>query len=244
MSEKSPDSLPQKMSGDYVHATVKAVLSAIPVGGGLVTELLELIIQPPLCKRRDVWLAGVHERLKALEAQRGLNLVSLSQNESFVSAVLQAIPAALRTHQEEKLEALRNAVLNVAVGSCVDDNEVTYFMRLVDELTALHIRVLTYLSNADVVLKEAASKHPNGLLSRGNHRLVPVVFVFPDYVGREGLYDQVCDDLMQRGLTEGNDLGVRSEPNTSHEPHADYIGGPSAQLSKLGCSFLSFLKEP
>lgn len=39
-------------AGDYVHTTVKGLLSSVPLVGGAVTELFNLVISPPLEKRR------------------------------------------------------------------------------------------------------------------------------------------------------------------------------------------------
>ena len=49
-----------------------------------------------------------------------------------MSVVLQATQAALRTHQAEKLEALRNAVLNVAAGKGPSDDMQMVFLSFID----------------------------------------------------------------------------------------------------------------
>ncbi|HTS57938.1 MAG TPA: hypothetical protein VMH03_10335, partial [Terriglobales bacterium] len=46
--------------------------------------------------------------------------------------VLQATQIALRTHQEEKLEALRNAVVNSTSGQVLEDDVRAVFLNLVD----------------------------------------------------------------------------------------------------------------
>ena len=45
-----------------------------------------------------------------------------------VSATIQAIRAAISTHQREKLGALRNAVLNVALSKTADEEKQIFFL--------------------------------------------------------------------------------------------------------------------
>ena len=112
--------VPIQSKGDVAHTLAKAGLSAIPVVGGPAVELFQYLIQPPLEKRRGEWMAQVGEKLQELEA-KGLKLDELQKNEEFVSAVMHASQIALRTHQAAKLDALRNAIINVAKGQAPDE---------------------------------------------------------------------------------------------------------------------------
>jgi hypothetical protein len=47
---------------------------------------------------------------------QGFDFRQLSANDSFVSAVIETTQSALKTNASEKIEALRNAVLNIAMG--------------------------------------------------------------------------------------------------------------------------------
>ncbi len=47
----------RRSAGDVVHAVTKAGLSAIPVAGGPAVELFQFVVQPPLEKRREAWMA-------------------------------------------------------------------------------------------------------------------------------------------------------------------------------------------
>jgi hypothetical protein len=89
-------------------SVILASISAAPIVAPSAAELLSLAIAPPLDKRRDRWLESLATRLKKCEVR----LESLGEDPAVVSTILYATQAALRTHQEEKLEALRNAVSN------------------------------------------------------------------------------------------------------------------------------------
>ncbi len=148
--------LPQPTVGDWNHASVKAGLSLIPIVGGAAAELFALVIAPPLAKRRDKWLQSVEERLKKLESKvAGFKVEALANDEIFVTTMLRATQEALRTHQEEKLEALRNVVINTALHNTVDETKQQFFLSMVSELDGLDLLVLGVLS--DVI--KARGKH-------------------------------------------------------------------------------------
>jgi hypothetical protein len=69
-------------------------------------------------------------------------LENLQQNEQFISAVIQASQIAMRTHEAEKLAALRNAIVNLAQGQSVDDTLLQILLSHIDSLTEMHIRLL------------------------------------------------------------------------------------------------------
>jgi hypothetical protein len=132
---------------DLATAAVKSLLSAIPVAGGAAAELFGLL-NIPLAHRRETWFQDLADRLAELESHiSGFRLDTLVDNEQFVSATMQATQAALRTHQQEKLEALRNAVLNCAVQQAPQDDYQTVFLALIDRFSPGHLRLLKSFRN-------------------------------------------------------------------------------------------------
>ena len=55
---------------------------------------------------------------------------------------MQASQAAIRNHQSEKREALRNAVLNAALPNAPEESIQQLFINQVDTFTVWHIRLL------------------------------------------------------------------------------------------------------
>lgn len=147
--EPSRKPLPQPTFEDVEHAGQKGLVSMIPIIGSAGAELLGLL-SSPVAARRDAWLEDLERRLRELEATvEGFRFEKLRQNEQFVSATLQATQVALRTHQTEKREALRNALLNVAVAreDLPPDDLQFIFLNLVDRFTPTHLQILSYISN-------------------------------------------------------------------------------------------------
>ena len=83
-------------------------------------------------KRFSDWCEELRLRLNDLgQKVDGLTPETLANDEAFVSAFAQATQSALRTHLKEKLDALRNAVLNVAVKMAPGDDLQTAFFTLI-----------------------------------------------------------------------------------------------------------------
>lgn len=214
--------VPEQSAGDVAHSVVKAGLSAIPVLGGPAIELFQNVVQPPLEKRRAAWMAQVGEKLQELE-KKGLDLEKLQENEQFISAVMYASQFALRTHKKVKLEALRNAVANIATGQAPEEAMQHIFLNFIDTLTELHIQILQ--------LFQAPSPPPNmsmgGLSSVLEHNM-------PEMSGRRELYDQFWKDLYSRGLVNTDSLQVTMTGN----------GLGQKRTTGIGDAFLSFILEP
>ena len=145
MIEDDKYKVPKPNIEDTAHTLARAGIGSIPVLGASATELFNQVIVPPLEKRRIKWMEDVAEALKKLEKKKQISFEELSQNESFISAVLNASQAALKTNQKEKLKALRNAVINSALSSSTDEDTQQIFLNLVDSFSEWHLRLLKFL---------------------------------------------------------------------------------------------------
>lgn len=214
--------LPAQSRGDVAHSIAKAGLSSIPVVGGAAVELFQNVVQPPLEKRRSAWMAQVGGKLQELE-QKGLNLETLQENEQFISAAMYASQLALRTHKEEKLAALRNAVANIATGQAPEEAMQHLFLNFVDTLTELHMQILK--------LFQAPVPPPN--MSMGGLSRV-LEYKIPEMHGRRDLYDQLWKDLYTRGLVNTDGMHTTMTGN----------GLGQKRTTALGDAFLGFISEP
>ena len=136
---------PKSDKGDVAHTLAKAAVSAVPYIGGPAAELFNLVIVSPLEKRRQAWMEKVADALRLLESRQGLNLEELQTNDTFVNVLIQASSIALRNHQKEKIEALKNAVINSALGINMREEFQLPFIRYIDELIPPHLLLLKYL---------------------------------------------------------------------------------------------------
>jgi hypothetical protein len=222
VTEKPRVPTPKASGKDIAHAAGRAVLSAIPFAGGAAVEVFQHVIQPPLEKRRIEWMNDVGERLNKLEDE-GVKLESLSDNEQFVSAVMSASQVAIRTHQAEKLEALRNAVENVARGQAPDEALQHLFFGFVDTLVPLQIQMLK-LFQAPPLMDGISMGGLSLVLERS----------IPSLRGHRDIYDQFWRDLYARGLVNTDGLHTTMSGN----------GLSQKRTTSLGDQFLRFITRP
>ena len=144
LDEPSRQPLPSEPTlEDHRYAVIKGGLSALPLVGCALAEEMGLLLMAPLTRRRDDWWADVARRVLYLEGKvQGFRFENLGDNEQFVSAMIQATQSAARTHRNEKLEALRNAVLNIALGHNPGEDLQAIFLNLVDSFTPVHLELL------------------------------------------------------------------------------------------------------
>src|SRR5258708_825176 len=113
---------------------------------------MSMVLVPAIARRRDTWLKDLADGLEQLEKRvDSFKIKKLQNNEAFVSAVLDASRAAISTHKEDKREALRNAVLNIALGRGPHEDEAEMFLRCIEEFTPWHIRILACLDDSEAM---------------------------------------------------------------------------------------------
>jgi hypothetical protein len=211
---------PKASADDVAHTIVKAAISAVPAAGGPAAELMTLIFAPPLEKRREKWLGKLADAVNEILGKvADLTPEKLSQNDAFITTALHAGQIASRTHEVEKLTALRNAVVNSVLPGAPDDALQQIFLEHVDALTPWHLRILAYFDNP----QEWASHHnihfPQWTAGAPSQALEIAI---PELTGRRQFYDVICASLERRqllgsgihGMMTGQ--GMLAQRTTSH----------------------------
>jgi hypothetical protein len=191
-----------------------------------------LAIAAPLARRRDDWLESVAVRLLELQERvEGFTVEDLADNEQFVSTVMQATAAAIRTHQGEKLEALRCAVVNSALGIPIDDAQQQMFVSFVSDFTEWHLRVLELFQDPPGWAARNGVRFPSRSMGARAHVLEDA---FPQLIGHREFYDQVVRDLHSRGLFATDLL------------HGSLTGSGMMQsvVTETGARFLQYIHGP
>jgi hypothetical protein len=221
-----------KTAGDVAYQVTRAGLGMVPVAGSPMQVAFENIFTEPLAKRRQEWLetlAGVVSELQ--EKVAGLTPEKLAENPAFVSLSLHASQMALRTHQKEKLAALRSAVFNSALPGAIDETLQMVFIRLVDEFTPVHLRMLAVLNDPVEWMKRENVRNPDwgmgGISTVIEHCL-------PDLRGQKELYSQIFKELYADGLLTSQSLGVTMTGSSMVRSHT----------TEFGKKFLGFITKP
>ena len=225
--------VPKPSVRDHALNIVKGLISSAPVpfASGVAAEIFSIIITPPLQRRWEEWAESIAEGLVQLQEKvDGFSLEDLSENESFVTVVLKATHLAVRNHQQEKVEALRNAVLNSALPGAPEDDLQLVFLDLVDTLTPWHLRVLKLF---DDPLKWADQNQRTVPIGMGMASTGQVLLqAYPELNGKGEFQAKIIKDLSTYGLAE-----IPSAMMTSRGAH-------ESRTSGFGKQFLQFLTTP
>lgn len=246
-SNKSSNDLPRAGAGDAAHTLVKAGLSAIPFAGGPASELFNAIIAPPLSKRRDKWLIELADALRTLEARvEDLHVDELGSNDAFVTTVIHASQIAIKNHQLEKIEALRNAVLNAALSTDPGEDLLLVFLGLVDTLTVLHLRILDVLHDPEKWFEQVRSDLPEEIHREGVTEMYayPTELVLPQFEQRRTMYEQLVRDLHSRGLVERGDISSIAGMRKEGRAYVRFSLRQESGATDMGREFMRFISDP
>lgn len=234
MATEDPTKMPTNRAGEFGLVAVRAVASLIPFAGGPAAEVLGAIIAPSVQRRTTEWLEGIARGLADLEAQIAeVTHERLAQSEEFTTAFLHASQVAVRTHQREKRDALRNAVLNVAAGRAPSEDLQILFFYAVDALTPSHLQLLRYFddpgqwpTNGQLPPNFVVNTTVGDMLERA----------IPDLRQQRQWYGLLYDDLARRGFVE-------QDQQVMH-----MVGGLGVCFARrttyMGRQFLEFITSP
>ncbi len=217
---------------EKAHRVARIIIGAVPILGGAGVEIFNSIIDTPMNERKVQWMNQVGNALNDLIEKGVLTEQGLQHNETFITTVSQASMLAIRSHQREKLEALRNAVLNVAVGQGPEEDMRQLFLNFIDVCTVTHIRLLSLMSGPELWGQKHKVEFPSSWSMGGITQAIE--HAFPDLRGKEQIYKVIWDDLYQRGLINTQGLGT----TMSRE------GILASRTTELGSNLIDFLSEP
>lgn len=226
------DDLPQESVGDELHRVARAGLSMIPGLGGPAVEFFNRLLAAPIQQRRDTWLNELAERVTKLEQEGRINVDDLQNNDEFVSTVMQASQVAIRNHQQEKLDALRNAVLNTALNAYPDDMRREFFVNMIDRLTTQHLLLLRFFRDPGGWFQLHGKRVPKFNSSSSPYMLLTKYS--PPWKEQEALLEPLTKELHEYGLCTLRSVMI----NMSAE------GALQKSTTELGDEFLQFIAEP
>ena len=195
---KKLELLEEGNSEDKNYNAKKALVSIFPYIGPLLVPFVENYAQEPYRQRLHDFLKELAKKLSILEQQIDALIFN---NPAFQTSLIKAIPIAVREHQQEKLEALRNAVLNSAIPNSFKDDIQAMFLRWIDEFTVSHIRLLRMLHYID------------------NYNEKEFLANLPDLEEDRTFYNQILLELSGKGLIKLREIYQTFE----EEPPAIYF---------------------
>jgi hypothetical protein len=189
---------PEPDARDKIHTLIINLVSPIPYASPLISQ----IMKSPVEKRLHEFNQLLTERLNTLMQIVGdLTSEKLSQNESLITTIQEAYRQAETVYQEEKREALCNAVLNTALPHAPEETKQRIFMRWLDEMSVWHLRILRLFDGS-----RFADLHFD--LNQNDWRLNiyidqlgnKIEDIYPELQNQSQLYMQIMSDLHARAL--------------------------------------------
>lgn len=198
----------------------KTVVSVIPVGGTLITEIYDAVKGNTLAKRQEKWQNALEERISELE----VTLDDIGNNEVFTTALVRATELAMKTASEEKMQYLANAVVN-SLNPNLDEEKAVIFLDILGRYTVSHIKIIYFFNKPTRFDGVSADYYSMGSPSSVLFQVHPELDNY--------LFDKVFNDVYSDGMVSTNQL------NTSMTGH----GMVSKRTTKLGDDFLSFILD-
>jgi hypothetical protein len=224
---------PGKSTGrEIVERVVEAGLGSIPVAGAALAVTFVTALSWRLEQRREKWFTELAEAVEELGERVDLfDFETLAENDLFVDAVMTATRTIEHTHQEEKIRALRHAVLNWVAPEAPDADTQAIFFNFVDRFTPSHLRLVTLWDDPPAWFNSHGLTPPEaGFIGT---RTATVDAGLPEMRGRKDFYLLVASELGSAGMLTANLSGSVS---------------PSALLDRLttdfGRQFVRFISPP
>lgn len=216
---------------EKTHRVIRSAMSAVPVLGGTLVEVFNSLIESPMAKRKTEWMLQVTEAINYLFEKGIVTEEGLQQNDRFFTTLMHASSAALKNHEKEKLEALRNAVINSALPDAPDDTMQQIFLNLIDSCTSWHIVLLKLFQSPVEWARNSGHKFP----SWGSGGISTVIEnAYPVLQGQRDLYHLVWQDLYRSGLINTDSVGATMT----------VTGMLAKRTTPIGDCFVEFISRP
>lgn len=224
---------PSKGTGrEIVERVTEAALGSVPVVGNALAVAFVTALGWRLEERREKWFTQLAEGLEELRGLVGdLDLDAMVNSDAFTDAVVSATRTVEHSHQEEKIVALRNAVLNSALVGAPDADTQAIILSLADRFTPSHLRLVTLWDDPPAWFNSHGLPRPEA--GYVTSRTVTVEAALPEMRGRQDFYLLVAEELSSAGMLTASLKGSVQPPSLM-----------SRLTTQFGRQFVQFISPP
>jgi hypothetical protein len=133
----------------------RAIVNLVP-GGSSVDVLLTAAMETKFKTRMAQLVTEVSNRVDALD--QDLVDAEFVRSEEFQTLLIRALEAMKTTHQRDKLAAFANVLVCCTLKANSDDVQKERYLLLLNELTSVHIAVLSQFREREAQLKKPNSQ--------------------------------------------------------------------------------------
>lgn len=149
-----PREILKPTKGDAIHTGIQGTLASIPMAGGALSTIFSFGAKSPLTVRRDNFIISLDDRIKKLEKDGKVSSKYLLLDDNFLDVAAQALPIAIQNSSPEKINALRNAIINTALQIEIDKDSKFIYLNFINELTQTQIMILKIFINPGEYIEE------------------------------------------------------------------------------------------
>ncbi|MDR1165394.1 MAG: hypothetical protein LBO66_05900 [Deltaproteobacteria bacterium] len=218
-------------------ALLKGALGIIPIAGATCSELLGYFLQRPLQRRQEQWFEFIGQSLEDVIERLG-TLEEIISNDNFIDMAIKATKIALTTTKQEKINALKNAVLNSTINNNFDEIKQQVFIALLDQFNEYHIEFLKLLDGQMERVKEINFNNYDGSYMLNPNFFHLIAKIFPNLDQKEDFCKIIMNDLFYKNLTTTQSYDF---PLTNDNYDHFVVGN---RTTTIGKEFLNFISEP
>lgn len=204
-------------------AKIFAAAHLDPLSATAASQIIDSVFRTPYEKRKaEVTEDQILVLQEAVNRRPNLTTEDIEKHDTFISASIRAAQIGFNTHEQEKREYLRNALLNVLLGTTADETKQQIFFNAIDAFAPAHVKALHVLAG------RAKVPWPTATINNRTF-LAAIEATMPKLKGQSPLIDAILNDLNSRGFT------------TVSKSHVPFRPG---DVTNLGVNFLDFVSEP
>lgn len=224
---------PGKSTGrEIIERVAEAAAGSVPLAGAALAVTIATALGWRLEQRREKWLTDLAEAVEELRRRAdGLDLDTLADNPLFVDAVVTATRTIEHTHQQDKIDALRNAVLNSAAADAPDADTQAIMLYLIDRFTPSHLRLVTLWDDPPAWFAAHHLTPPQAAFSASRTQTVEAGL--PEMKGRRDFYLLIASELSSAQMLTANLGGMVSPASLMDRLTTDF-----------GSQFVRFISDP
>lgn len=122
------------------------------ITGGFINPLIEFVLPSFHQKRFERWCENIYNAIIELDRIK-ISKENIYADEEFISLLKESMIIAAKTHQDQKHQLLKNALLNYFDSNLAYDSKLI-FTRLIDSLTISHLYLLKLIERYANQLKD------------------------------------------------------------------------------------------
>ena len=228
--EKEDIKPPKKELSNHIHEYINGCAKTIT--GGFINPLIDFALPSFHQKRFERWCENIYKAIIILEENK-ISRENLIANEEFISLLKESVSIASKTHQDEKHQLLKNALLNNFDSNLTFDSKLI-FTRLVESLTIPHLYFLRLIDRyANEIKDQKVFSEVKEIFKKDS-----LSVIIPD-----NSYRMILNDLEKLNLIAVGEIVFE---NIVRKPGKLLIGGedkelPYITITSFGTDFIGYI---